>query len=198
MEEENMAKKENEVTSTNNNSGIIAILVIIIIALFTITGCKTTKKDDNNKEENEVVDKTLFKIKDKEFHLDTDKEYKGLKYKTSSEFKEIDNLTLSSTYMQYSYQPDNSPNYFYFRILYYKGKNIDFAKNDYVGNEEQFEYKDVTINNIDYKMIDEERTDGTIHHYFITKDGNTFIIDFISQNDIKDFENKVLDSISFE
>lgn len=46
-------------------------------------------------------------------------------------------------------------------------------------------------------MIDEGRTDGTIHHYFITKDGNTFIVDFISQNDIKDFEEKVLESIKF-
>lgn len=174
------------------------LLGLLVFALFfTITGCGAKKQEDNNKKENEFVDETLFKIKDKEFHLDTDKEFKGLKYKTSSEFKEIDNITPSSVYMQYNYQPDNSSNYFYFRILFYKGKDINFAKNDYIGNEEQFEYIDVKINGIEGKMIDEKRTDGTIHHYFITKDGNTFIIDFISQNDIKDFERKVLDSISF-
>ena len=174
----------------------VLLCFFIILALCTITGCGSTKEEKNSEKE-KIVDKTLFKIKDKEFHLDTDKEFEGLKYKTSSEFKEINNITPSSTYMQYNYQPANSSNYFYFRILCYKGKDIEFAKNDYVGNEEQFEYKDVTINNIDYKMIDEERTDGTIHHYFVTKDEKTFIIDFISQNDIKDFENKILNSISF-
>ena len=173
----------------------ILFSLFVMIALFAITGCESTKKENSSKKEKEVVDQTLFTIKDKEFHLDTDKEFEGLKYKTSSEFKEVNNITLSSVYMQYNYQPESSSNYFYFRILYYKGKDIDFAKEDYVGNDEPFEYQDVKINGIDAKMIDEERTDGTIHHYFITKDGNTFIVDFISQNDIKDFEKKVLDSI---
>jgi len=76
-------------------------------------------------------------------------------------------------------------------------EDVFMVKNDYIGSEKQYEYKDVKINDIEGKMIDEERDDGTIHHYFINKDGNTFIVDFISQNDIKDFENKVLDSISF-
>ena len=47
-------------------------------------------------------------------------------------------------------------------------------------------------------MIDEERKDGTIHFYFINKDGNTYVLHFVSQNDIKDFESKVLNSIKFE
>ena len=170
----------------------ILLSILVIMALFAITGC------NSKKEANKKLDETLFKIKDKEFHLDTEREFEELKYKTSSEFKEIDNITPHSTYMQYNYRPDDSSNYFYFRILYYKGRNIDFAKNDYIGNEKQFEYKNVKINNIEYKMIDEERTDGTIHHYFITKNGNTFIIDFISQNDIKDFEKKVMNSIEFK
>jgi predicted small lipoprotein YifL len=174
--------------------------IITFVLVFSLIGCgkkEEPKKEEKEQEENVIVDKSLFKIKDKEFHLDTDKEYEGLKYKTSLEFKEINNYTVSSTYRQYNYQPASSSNYFYFRILFYQGKDIEFAREDYLGNEEQFEYKDVTINNIDFKMIDEERTDGTIHHYFVTKDGNTFIVDFISQNDIKDFENKVLDSLSF-
>ena len=177
----------------------ILISLFVIVTLFTIVGCSSKKEEKNeeNNEKDEIVDETLFKIKDKEFHLDTDKEIEGLKYKTSSEFKEVNNITPSSNYMQYNYQPENSKNYFYFRILFYKGKDIEFAKEDYIGNEEQFEYKDTKINDIDCKMIDEEGTDGTIHHYFISKDGNTYIIDFISQNNIKDFENKVLKSISF-
>lgn len=175
-----------------------SIVLLLVVSLFIVAGCELKNKDNVSKEkENKIVDKTLFKIKDKEFHLDTDKEFEGLKYKTSSEFKEINNVTPSSTYMQYNYQPENSSNYFYFRIFCYKGKDIDFARDDYVGNEEQFEYKDLNVNSIDYKMIDEERTDGTIHHYFVTKNENTYILSFISQNDIKDFENKVLNSISF-
>lgn len=173
----------------------IILILFVLLTLFSITGCGSKKEEKNEKEE--VVDKTLFKIKDKEFHLDTDKEFEGLKYKVSSEFREINNITPSSTYMQYNYQPENSSNYFYFRIMFYKGKDINYAKNDYLGEEEKFEFKDVKINDIEYKMIDEERTDGTIHHYLITKDGNTFLLSFISQNDIKDFEKKVLDSINF-
>ena len=174
----------------------LIISILLLVALFTITGCGN-KEESSEKKEEKVVDKTLFKIKDKEFHLDTDKEFQGIKYKVSKDFKEIDNYTPSSIYMQYYYQPENSSNYFYFRILFYKGKDINFAKEDYIGNEEEFELKDVKINDIEYKMIDEERTDGTIHHYFVTKDGNTFILSFISQNDIKDFEEKELNSISF-
>lgn len=176
-------------------------LLLILLTLFFVAGCGAVEIPENNTNENgnknEVADPTAFKIKDKEFHLDTDKEFKGLKYKTSSEFREIDNLTPSSVYMQYNYQPDDSANYFYFRVLYYKGKNIEFAKKDYIGEEEKFEFKDVKINDIDIKMIDENRTDGTIHHYFITKDGSTFILSFISQNDIEKFEKMVLDTIGF-
>ena len=175
----------------------ILLFLFVVVALFTITGCGSSKKETKEKKEKVVVDKTLFKIKDKEFHLDTDKEFEGLKYKVSGEFKEIDNFTPSSTYMQYKYKPENSSNYFYLRILYYKGKDINFAKSDYVGDDNDFKYQDVKINGIDAKLIDEERTDGTIHHYFINKDGNTYLVDFISQNDIKDFEKKVLDSFSF-
>jgi hypothetical protein len=98
----------------------ILLSLLVIVTLFTITGCGTGKKGDSTKKEEKVVDKTLFKIKDKEFHIDTDKEFEGLKYKVSSEFREINNYTPSSTYMQYSYQPEDSSNYFYLRILYLK------------------------------------------------------------------------------
>ena len=177
----------------------VFLSLFIVLMLFIVTGCESSKKEESNKTENEVVDvdPTLFKIKDKEFHLDTEKEFKGLKYKVSSEFREINNGSPSSVYMQYNYQPEGSSNYFYLRILYYIGKDINFAKNDYVGNEEKFEFEDVKINDIECKMIDEKRTDGTIHHYFITKDKSTFIVDFISQNDIKDYEKKTLATISF-
>ena len=46
-------------------------------------------------------------------------------------------------------------------------------------------------------MIDEHRTDGTIHFYFINKDNNTYVLHFASQYDIKDFETKVVNSVKF-
>ena len=171
----------------------VLLSLLVIVTLFTVVGCGSSK----NEKKEEAVDETLFKIGDVEFHLDTDKEFEGMKYKTSSGFKEIDNVTYSSTYMQYNYRTDDGANLFFFRILFYKGKDINFALKDFVGEDEKFELKDVKINNIDYKMIDEERTDGTIHHYFITKDGNTYILNFVSQKDIKDFETKVMNSIKF-
>ena len=169
---------------------------ILIFSLLLITGCGNDNNGENNKKEENIVDETLFTIKDKEFHLDTDKEFEGLKYKTSSEFKEIDNFSFASKYMQYNYQPDGSSNYFYFRIFYFKVKDFAYARKD-LAIDDKFKYQDGTTDKIEYKMVDEERTDGTIHFYFISKDGNTFVLHFVSQNDIRDFEEKVLKSLEF-
>ena len=172
----------------------VFLSLFLILCLF-ITGCGCSK----NKEvadDNFVADESLFIIKDKEFHLDTDKEFESLKYKVSADFKEINNVTFASKYMQYNYQPEDSSNYFYFRIFYFKGKDIEYARKD-LGIEDKFKYQDGHTDKIEYKMIDEERTDGTIHFYFINQDGNTFVLHFVSQNDIKDFENKALNSIKF-
>ena len=172
----------------------VFLSLFLILCLF-ITGCGCSK----NKEvadDNFVADESLFIIKDKEFHLDTDKEFEGLKYKVSADFKEINNVTFASKYMQYNYQPEDSSNYFYFRIFYFKGKDIEYARKD-LGIEDKFKYQNGHTDNIEYKMIDEERTDGTIHFYFISKDGNTFVLHFVSQNDINDFEKKALNSINF-
>ena len=158
--------------------------LFVILGLFIITGCGCSK---NN---------ALFVIKDKEFRLDTDKEFEGLKYKTSADFREINNTTYASKYVQYNYQPEDSSNYFYFRIFYFKGKDIEYARKDF-GIEEKFKFQDGKTDNIEYKMIDEERTDGTIHFYFITRGNDTFVLHFVSQNDIKDFETKALNSIKF-
>ena len=69
------------------------LIILIGIMCITLMGCGSKKKEENKKEENVVVDESLFKIKDKEFHLDTDKEFEGLKYKTSKDFKEINNVS---------------------------------------------------------------------------------------------------------
>ena len=165
----------------------ILLSLMLFVTMFTIIGCGNTNK----------IDETLFKIKDKEFHLDTDKEFEGLNYKTSMEFREINNGTPMSKYVQYNYQPEDSSNYFFFRIFYYTKKDFTFVRSD-LAIDNKFKFIDGKTEFIEYKMIDEERKDGTIHSYFINKDGNTYVLHFVSQNDIKDFENKVLNSIKFE
>lgn len=162
-----------------------------------VIGCGNSNNgENNNKNKENTVDETLFTIKDKEFHLDTEKEFEGLKYKTSSEFKEVNNSSFTSKYVQYNYQPDDASNYFFFRIFYFNGKDFAYARKD-LGIDDKFKYQDGKTDNIEYKMVDEERKDGTIHFYFVNKEGNTFVLHFVSQNDIKDFELKVLKSLEF-
>ena len=161
-------------------------LIILILSLFIVTGCDKEDNKNTNYNTGNPVDENLFKIKEKEFHLDTEKEFESLKYKVSNEFREINNLTPASKYMQYNYQPEDESNYFFFRIFYYENKDFAFVR------------KDLGIaDNIEYKLIDEERTDGIIHLYFISKEGSTYVIHFVSQNDIKDFETKTLNSLKF-
>ncbi len=80
-------------------------LIILILSLFIVTGCDKEDNKNINYNTGNPVDENFFKIKEKEFHLDTKKEFEGLKYKISSEFREINNLTPASKYMQYNYQP---------------------------------------------------------------------------------------------
>ena len=57
---------------------------------------------------------------------------------------------------------------------------------------------DGKTDNIEYKYYPQPRDDGgTIHYYLINKDGNLYVINFVSKYDIKDFEEKVLNSIKF-
>lgn len=171
-------------------------LIILILSLFIVTGCGKEGNKNINYNTGNPVDENLFKIKEKEFHLDTEKEFESLKYKVSSDFREINNFTPASKYMQYNYQPEDEANYFFFRIFFYKNKDFAFVRKD-LGIDDKFKFIDGKTDNIEYKLIDEERTDGTIHLYFISKDNSTYVIHFVSQNDIKDFETKTLNSLKF-
>ena len=126
-----------------------------------------------------------------EFHLKTDETFKDIKYTISDKLKKAD----FDRYVQYNYLQEDSTNLLYFRIFYYKGKTFDDAAKD-LGLEKNITFKDGTTNNIEYKLYEQPRDDGgTMHLYFINKDGNTYVINFVSKYDIKDFENKVLKSI---
>ena len=165
------------------------LLVIFVFVLLTGCGCSKESKEEKDKE---PVDTSLVTINGLEFHLKKDTSFKGLNYTITDEFREI----IQERYVEYKYLQEDSKNLLFFRVFYYEGKDNIESRND-LGIDDKFEFVDGKTANIEYKMIDEHRNDGTIHFYFINKDNNTYVLHFVSQYDIKDFENKVLNSVKF-
>lgn len=161
----------------------IIFSLLVIITLFTITACG----------KQEEVDETLFKVNNLEFHLDKESEFKNIKYTISSDFKEV----IQDMYIQYNYYQEDNTNLLFYRVFYYENKDINYAIND-LDLGENINLTDGKINDIDYKYYPEPRDDGgTIHFYFINKNDDLYVLNFISKYDIKDFEAKVLNTIKF-
>lgn len=163
-------------------------LLIILIMILVITGC-------NKKEKGKVqnTDPNIFTINEKTFKLDIDKNYEGLSYKISKDFREIK----QRSYIQYDYfqEDNNNNNLLYFRIFYYENKDITYARKD-LGIKDELKETTIKINNLEYQKIEEPRTDGgTIHFYFLKNDKNLYTINIVSRYDIKEFEEKVLNTI---
>ena len=165
----------------------ILLIAILAIGLLALAGC-------GKKEDKKEVDETLVTINGLDFHLDTNKEFKGLKYVISKDLKEANFEAYN--YIQYYYYQEDSTNLLFFRVFYYKGKNFDDAIYDLgIGNVTLVDGKN---DNLEYKVYKEPREDGgTINLYFIDKDGDTYVVNFVSQYDIADFEAKVVKSLSF-
>lgn len=170
------------------------IVILLSIGLFILTGCSSKEEvKEIETQANEIVDETLVKINGLEFHLDTEKTYKDISYMISENLKEVN----QDRYRQYNYYQEDQTNLLFFRIFYYDNKNNDAAIKD-LGLDSNIELTDGKTENIEYKYYASPRDDGgTMHFYFINKDGNTYVLNFVSKYDIKDFENKVLNSISF-
>ncbi len=171
----------------------LVLLIIILLGLFTITGCSSTKEKTNNqkeKKEEQKIDDTLVTVNGVELHMNQEKEFKGIKYTITDDLKEAD----YDQYIQYYLYQDSGPNLLFFRIFYYEGKTRDEIRNDLAIDSSLIEEAGKT-DNVNYTLIDTKRTDGTIHYYMIDKDNITYVINFVSQYDIKDFEKKVLNSI---
>ena len=166
------------------------ILIILVTGLCSLTGCG--KKKEENKEQ-QVVDETLVKINGLEFHLNKEAEFKGLKYIIASEFKEV----IHDRYIQYNYYQEDSTNLLFYRVFYYENEGRDKAIQD-LGLESNIALTDGKTDNFEYKLYEQPRNDGgTIHFYFIDKDGSTYVLHFVSKYDIKDFESKVVKSVKF-
>ena len=161
----------------------IKYLIIILCVVILITGCG---------KQVEEVDESLVTINGLEFHFDKDATYEMLNYKIISDFKS----SSMNNYIQYSYHQEDGTNLLFFRIFYYSGKGIDYARKD-LGIDDSLKLYDGNTKNIKYKIIDGKRDDGTIHFYFINKDDNLYVVNFVSKYDIREFESKVLESLKF-
>ena len=134
----------------------------------------------------------LVKINKLDFYLTKETSFKGLKYTIVPDFQE----SIMDHYVEYKYLQEDSTNLLFFRVFYYKNKDNKAARKD-LGIDNSFEFVDGNTANISYKLIDEHRNDGTIHFYFINKDGNEYALHFVSKYDISSFEEKVLKSVKF-
>ena len=167
----------------------VLLSILICTVLLIVVGCSNS---ESNKKE-EKVDETLFTINNLEFHLDKDSEFKNIKYIISKDFKEV----IHDRYIQYNYYQDDSTNLLFYRIFYYQNKDTKYAIND-LGLDKNIKMLDGKTDNINYKYYFTPRYDGgTIHFYFINKGKDLYVLNFVSKYDIKDFEEKVLNSINF-
>lgn len=173
----------------------VFLVSILIILLVFLTGCgsKNEEVKENENQTTPVVDETLVKINNLEFHLNKETSFKDVKYKIPEDFKEA----VYDQYVQYNYYQEDQTNLLFFRIFYYDGQGFDAAIKD-LGLDSNITLTDGRTNNVEYKYYASPRDDGgTIHFYFIDKDGSTYTLNFVSKYDIKDFEEKVLNSVNF-
>lgn len=170
------------------------IVIMLVAGLFILTGCGSKKEVEQNKEETApVIDETLVKINDTEFHLNKETSFKEIKYTIAEDFKEAEH----NRYIQYNYYQEDQTNLLFFRIFYYSNQGNDIAIND-LGLDSNITFTDGKTDNIEYKYYASPRDDGgTMHFYFINNNGDTYTLNFVSKYDIKDFEEKVVKSIKF-
>ncbi len=164
------------------------LLSMLVILLLTLTGCGST----SDKNEEKKVDKSVVEVNGIKLNINKEKEFKGIKYTITDDLSEAN----FDQYVQYYLYQDFGPNLLFFRIFYYENKNHSYIKND-LAIDNNLTEKQGKTDNVEYTFIDGNRTDGTIHFYIIDKDNASYVINFISQYDIKDFESIVLNSIRF-
>ncbi|MBR2577455.1 MAG: hypothetical protein IKE38_00860 [Erysipelotrichaceae bacterium] len=175
---------------------IMSIMLAFMI-VFSLAGCSSSKEEETAPEpQTQTEDDTLTVINGLEFHLDKERSFKDLYYTTAEDFREIEHDEFTP-YIQYDYLQEDDTNLLFFRIFYYQNKGFDAAVAD-LGIESDIEFKAGSTDNIEYQLYEQPRDDGgTIHFYFIDKDGSTYVLSFISRYDIARFETKTVSSVHF-
>ena len=174
--------------------GVAAVVAIAAVVAGILIAVNSGKEEPKKSAEVPAVDEKSFKINNLKFLLDTEKEFEGIKYVISKDFREI-KYDLYSHYVQYDYLQKDETNLLYFRIFHYTDKDAAAAAKD-LGIENPT-FSEGKTDNIEYKFYNEPRDDGTIHFYFITKDTETYALHFASRYDIRDFESKILKTVKF-
>ncbi len=171
----------------------ILAFVLACAMLFALCSCGKSKEDEGEKPS---ADEKAFTIDGIGFRMDEEKSFCGINYEVSGEFREVDHFEFTP-YIQYNYLKEDSSNLLYFRIFYYKGQGNEAAVKD-LGIEGEIDLEDGKANGIEYQKYVTPRDDGgTMDFYFIHRDGDTYVLSFVSRYDISEFEQKVVNSISF-
>ncbi|MBQ6654500.1 MAG: hypothetical protein IJM79_03135 [Erysipelotrichaceae bacterium] len=170
-------------------------LLLAGLTLISVCGCGSSGKPDEP-DDPPVADETLVVINDLEFHLNKETSFSGLCYTAVEDFKEVQHDE-HIPYVQYSYAQQDGSNLLFFRVFYYKNRDVAYALKD-LGIEGNVELTDGNNGSLDYQLYAQPRDDGgTIHFYFITRDKDTYALNFISKYDIRAFEEKTVSSVHF-
>ena len=165
------------------------IIMMLVTELFILTGCKSKKGGESA----QPVDETLVKVNGVDLHFTKEASFKKLKYTIAGDLRE----EKYPRYIQYSMYQEDQTTLLFFRIFYYEGRDNNFAIKD-LGIGGDVTLTDGKTDNIEYKFYPYSQNDGgTMHLYFVNKDGNTYVLNFVSKYDIKDFEERVLNSVKF-
>ena len=121
-----------------------------------------------NESNDNSTNNNIVKVNGIDLHLNKEKEFNGIKYTITDDLKEVN----------------------------HDQKSHDDIRKDLAIDSNLIEEQGKT-NIVEYNFIDTKRTDGTIHYYIIDKDNISYVINFVSQYDIKNFEKIVMDSIYF-
>ena len=170
-------------------------VIAVCLLVLTVSGCSSSEEEVII-DDQPVTDDTLVVINGLEFHLDKETSFKDLYYVITEDFREIEHDEFTP-YVQYDYRQEDDTNLLFFRVFYYQDKGFDDAIAD-LGLEGNIEFKNGSTGNIDYQLYAEPRDDGgTIHFYFIDREGSTYVLHFVSRYDIAQFEEKVVSSLHY-
>ena len=175
--------------------GAAMVVVIAAVVVGILIAVNSGDKEEPKKTvETPAVDEKSFRINNLKFSLDTEKEFEGIKYTISKDFREVKH-DLRTHYVQYDYLQKDDTNLLFFRIFHYTDKDAAAAAKD-LGIENPT-FSEGKTDNVEYQFYNEPRDDGTIHFYFITKDSETYALHFASRYDVRDFESKILKTLKF-
>lgn len=163
------------------------IILIICLSILIITGCEKDNNKTNNKDNSKnTVEVTLS---DEKIKLSYENNFLKMYYKESVSKFYTDTM---GSHRMIRYSKDNDP-IFTIHLVYFKDKNIDEALTD-----TKYERSTKIINDLEYQYFEYEVNGEQGHTYVYYYDGTTYSINFISSNNINEFEKTFMDNVYFK